>query len=139
MTEKIVKFVPDATVDQRLQMSAAALHQKVVDYCTGKDLTPHIIERVRELVRFHVWRARRVDGIDFPDMVIMPFPAIGYINLCRADTELPGLAVILKNVTSNYPSVAAKDLAFAVSYAFPHLAQQLQASPGAYKKAKHVL
>lgn len=104
--------------EHRARHAATLLTNEVKHFCEGRPCDNATINAIEDLIKRHR-AAACLHGIDFPEMVVMPFPRLGAVEIVRRDLDEKAIQTIVLNVTVKYPMVTAHELAAAVRYAFP--------------------
>lgn len=113
----------DLTEEQlRLNHAAGVLYEKVKRHCTGREMSRQTVQAVEQIIYDHRQHARNA-GVDFPQMVVLPFVRIKHIEVVRKDLidNDRDVAVKLLNLVETLKDygVKADDIAAACQYAWP--------------------
>lgn len=112
--------------DARANKSAGELHEKLMTFCRGRLLSTGVYDNIVDIVKDHATRAR-LDGIKFPDMVVIAMPKCGGVEVVRADLDPKSIQTTIYNLALKYQTDAT-DIAFGIRRAFPD-----------YKTPKHLI
>lgn len=107
-------------LDPRLVRSKDLLAEKIAALCVGRELDKQTVHDVEELYRAHRSRAR-LDGIDFPEMVVVVMDVQRRLRLVRRDLDALGLDnLVVELAQSQGAAYDPTEIARALRRAFPH-------------------
>lgn len=92
---------------------------KLSSLIRGARLSSQLLYQVEALLRHEVTRIR-LAGHKCPDLVIVFFESLGWIEIVRADLEHNGIQRLVQNVIRRFPHVSIQQLLIAVRRAFPN-------------------
>jgi hypothetical protein len=105
-------------IDPRLRDSHARLSLKMAMHCEGKPLTRQLVHEVEGIYRDHRVEAR-MNGIDFPELVLLALDERKILRFYRRDLESGGVdAVAVELVAQDGASPA--EAARAIRRTWPH-------------------
>jgi hypothetical protein len=104
--------------DARLRHAAGVLFENISRLATGMAMEPATIAAIADWIAIHRADCKRM-GIDFPEMVVVAFPRLGAIEICRRDWTVPDVETFILDCVSKYPTISAAEIAEAIKKAWP--------------------
>lgn len=104
--------------DARLRHAAGVLHAEVSRLAEGMAMDRSTVDKIAEWVEIHRRDCKRM-GIDFPEMVVVAFPRIGAIEICRRDWTTPDVENFILGCVQKYPEITTPEIAKAIERAWP--------------------
>lgn len=114
------------TDDPRLESARADLAEALGLLVARHGISRALVDEflsVEPSFRRHV----RAQGIDFPQMTLLLLPRFGAAKLFRRDLEGPGIQRVVINLTVEFPTITAREIAEAVAAAWPEYARKVNA------------
>lgn len=104
--------------DARLRHAAGVLFTEVSRLATGMPMDRASVETIAGWIEIHRRDCKRM-GIDFPEMVVVAFPRIRAIEICRRDWSTPDVETFILDCVTKYSGITAPEIAEAISKAWP--------------------
>lgn len=110
----------DETIDPRLAESKDVLAEKLAAFCRGRPLDRQLLHDAEDLYARHRTTAR-LDGIDFPQMVLVVMDVQRRLRFVRRDLDARGIDnLIVELAQSQGADYDPAEVARAIRRAFPH-------------------
>lgn len=85
----------------------------------GRLLNEGLLNQIRDCLDHHITRIR-LNGYKMPDLQIVAFESVGWVEIVRADLEHLGIQRLLQNVIRRFhPRITVEQLLVSVLRAFP--------------------
>ena len=110
--------------DARIEAAAAVLQERLVAALSVRRVDQAAMHIARTIIRDHRTQARGA-GIDFPAVVVMPFPRQGRLKIFNAELGRKDIETLIVNLTVEMPTIRPDEIAMAVHFAFPQYRDQM--------------
>lgn len=108
--------IGDEAVPPEVLRSFAASLSKTIN---GKPLNESTVRAIEYCIEFETTRIR-LKGFAFPQLKVVYFETVGWVEIVRADLEHAGIQRIVQNVIQRFPFISVRQLITSIRRAFPH-------------------
>lgn len=99
-----------------LQSVAKRLHAVIN---SNRTLNRSLVQNIESIITDETVRIRKA-GFHFPDLKVVYFESVGWVEIVRADLEAEGIERVVTNVIQRFPNIDVRQLVVSIHRAFPH-------------------
>jgi hypothetical protein len=119
------RLITDTDNSEAINAWAMDLFAKVNIAFVGRRLDQAAVDGIKQLIQDEAARAR-AEGLQVPDLVVIPLPKQNSMEIVRQDLDLAGVANTIVRIGHKYPGITPREIAWAIRQAFPGYAKALR-------------